>query len=174
MPPAIAALPPPSPVPPARPQPAPATPVTADAPGTAQTQPGGALRITFGKDRADLNADTDAALRQAARAVKSSPTAAVTINAFASGLPDDPSAARRLSLSRALAARAVLISEGIPSSRIYPRALGPTGGDTDPDRVDLTVSTTAASAAPAGTPPAPAPAGSSQAAPASNRTAARP
>ena len=40
--------------------------------------------------------------------------------------------------ARALAARAVLISEGIPSARIYVRALGAAGGDGPADRVDVT------------------------------------
>jgi hypothetical protein len=65
-------------------------------------------------------------------------------------VPEDPSTARRLSLGRALAARAVLINEGIPSTRIYPRALGATGGDTDRDRVDVTTGTIAANPVAAG------------------------
>ncbi len=42
-----------------------------------------------------------------------------------------------MSLARALAARAVLINEGVPSTRIYPRALGAAGGDAGRDRVDV-------------------------------------
>lgn len=147
VPPAIAALPPPPPIPAPRIPVTVVPPIGADAPGTVAAQPNG-LRITFGPDRQDLNADTDAALRALARSVRPG-VASVTVLAYAAGTPDDPSTARRLSLGRALTARAVLINEGIASSRIYPRALGATGGDTDPDRVDVTTG-------PPATPPAPA------------------
>ena len=136
IPPAIAALPPPAPVPPPRAQPAPAVPVAPDAPGTATATPAG-LRITFGADRQDLNPATEAALRALAQTLLHDPAATVNLYAYAAGAPEDPSTPRRLSLARALAARAVLIREGVASPRIYPRALGP---DTDPaappDRVD--------------------------------------
>ena len=59
--------------------------------------------------------------------------------AYAAGTPEDPSTARRLSLSRALAVRSALMADGVTSSRIYVRALGATGGDEPPDRVDLAV-----------------------------------
>ena len=93
--------------------------------------------MTFGPDRTDLNPATEAALREFARSVKES-EAAINVNASAAGGPEDPSTPRRLSLARALAARAVLISEGIPSARIYVRALGAAGGDGPADRVDVT------------------------------------
>lgn len=141
-PPAIAALPPPPPFPAPRIAPVVVPPIGADAPGTATPQPNG-LRITFGPDRQDLNADTDAALRSLARSLRAG-AGSVSVLAYAAGTPDDPSTARRLALARALTARAVLINEGIASSRIYPRALGATGGDTDPDRVDVTTGPPAA------------------------------
>ena len=59
------------------------------------------------------------------------------MNAWSAGTPDDPSTPRRLSLARALAVRAVLISEGVASPRIYVRALGADGGDP-PDRAEIT------------------------------------
>lgn len=147
VPPAIAALPPPAPVPPPRPQAAPVIPVAADAPGSA-TPLGTGVRVTFGKDRSDLNPTTEAALRDLARKLR--PDEAVTINiyAYATGTVEDPSTARRLSLARALAARAVLVNEGITSTRIYPRALGSTGGDTDRDRADVVPGAPAAPAQP--------------------------
>jgi len=136
VPPAIAALPPPMPVPAPRPQAPPVVSVAADAPGTATPLPGG-LRITFGADRSDLNPATEAALRELARSLRTSDKG-INIYAFAGGSVDDPSTGRRLSLARALTARAVLITEGIPSTRIYPRALGTTADETDRDRVDVT------------------------------------
>ena len=146
VPPAIAALPPPLPVPAPRTQPVPVVPVAADAPGVVTPLPGG-LRVTFGPDRAELNPTTEAALRELARTLRAADKGSINVYAYASGSADDPSTARRLSLARALAARGVLINEGIVSTRIYPRALGTAGGDTDKDRVDVT-------AGPPGPPPA--------------------
>lgn len=143
-PPAIT-LPPPIAVP-TRPTPpaAPAT-VAADAPGSATVMPGG-LRVTFGPGRADLNPTTEAAIRTLVRGGPSMPPApeasSFTITSFASGTPEDPSTARRLSLSRALTARSVLITQGIPSVRIYVKALGPNSPgfpDGPADRADIIV-----------------------------------
>ena len=121
--------------PPAPPSPA---PVAADAPGAAaQIQDG--LRVTFGEARADLNPGTESALRTLAHAAAAE--TAFTVSAFAPGTPEDPSSPRRLSLSRALTVRSVLIAEGISSVRIYVRALGASHGveDGPPDRVDVTL-----------------------------------
>ncbi len=149
-PPAIAALPPAVVVPLAHPPPLPPVNVVDDAPGAAKPIAGG-LRVTFGTDRADLNPATVAALRDFAHRQAEQPQGSINIYAYATGRPEDPSTPRRLSLERALAARAVLMKEGIPSPLIYPRALGPTGGSTDPDRVDVTTGSP--------TPPAPGGAG---------------
>lgn len=135
-PPAILALPPPTPVPLAHPPPPPTVPVADDAPGEARAIAGG-VRVTFGPDRVDLNPATVAALRDFARGLAAQSGTSVNIYAYAAGNPEDPSTPRRLSLERALAARAVLLDEGIASPRIYPRALGPAGGSADPDRVDV-------------------------------------
>ena len=133
-PPAILALPPAVAVPLAHPPPPPVIPLADDAPGTVTPLPAG-LRITFGADRADISPATAAALTDFA-AAQMAQTAGINIFAYATGSAEDPSTPRRLSLQRALAARAVLLKAGIPSPRIYPRALGPTGGD-EPDRVDI-------------------------------------
>ena len=118
--------------------PPPVVPVVADAVGTATTLAGG-TRITFGEGKSDLNPATAAALQTLARAAKADPTIDLNVFAYASGPADDPSTSRRLSLSRALAARAVLIGEGIVSTRIYVRAMGNTGtaADAPPERVDV-------------------------------------
>jgi hypothetical protein len=64
----------------------------------------------------------------------------VTVQAYAQGTKEDPSTPRRLSLSRGLAARAVLLNDGIASTRIYLRALGASdAGDGPPNRVDVTL-----------------------------------
>ena len=69
------------------------------------------------------------------------PSDATTFNvlAYAPGKPDDPSTARRVSLSRAMAVRSALIADGVPSARIFVRAMGAQAGDGPPDRVDLSV-----------------------------------
>jgi hypothetical protein len=108
------------------------------------------VRVTFGAGRSDLNPQTDAALKGLAH---DAPQGTFNVMAYAAGPADDPSTARRLSLSRALAVRSVLIFEGIPSVRIYVRALGSNAGDGPIDRVDVTRATT--TPAPSAPPPVP-------------------
>ena len=61
------------------------------------------------------------------------------IIAFASGSADQSSAARRLSLKRALGVREYLIARGIRSQRMDLRALGNESGEGPPDRVDIVI-----------------------------------
>ena len=98
-------------------------------------------QITFGRDSADLNDTTMQALRDFADRLKADPGARALIDAYAHGTADDPSTPRRLALARGLAARAVLIESGIPSTRLYVRAIGrPPKSAAPDDRVDLTLS----------------------------------
>lgn len=150
-PPAIAAIPPAVAVPVAKPPPPTSPPVAADAPGEPTPIPGG-VRVTFGPDRADLNSATLQSLRDFARTMRGNEQETVNVIATAAGTADDPSTPRRLSLARALAARSVLINEGIASTRIYVRALGTNGPEGPADRVDLIASGAAAGAAPGNTP----------------------
>lgn len=146
-PPTVPAAPPPVPVlaplvppPPKHPEPTRVpVPVVAGAIGEATKLPDG-LRITFAAGSADLNPANDAALEQLAHDTAAKPNAIINVLAYAAGSPDDPSTPRRLSLSRALIARAVLLAQGISSTRIYVRALGAEGGNGPPDRVDIIVS----------------------------------
>lgn len=136
-PPPAAKIGPPETPPPLAALPPPPIPIAKDAPGEATPMPHG-LRVTFGPDQADLNENTAAKLRDFAQTAKGDPNTPINVLAHAKGAPQDPSTPRRLALSRALAARAVLINEGIPSTRIYVRALGPVEiGDGPADRVDL-------------------------------------
>ncbi|WP_419729784.1 OmpA family protein [Lichenicola sp.] len=158
------------------PPPPPPVPVVQGAGGTATPIDGG-TRITFGAASADLNPTTMQALQNFAAQLKADPLARADLEAYGLGTPEDPSTPRRMALSRGLAARAVLINEGIPSTRIYVRVIGqPTTGDTPSgatpsvtaadtaapaDRVDLHLSrnpgdtaVTPIGAPPAGTPPA--------------------
>ncbi len=154
-PPASPLLPPAAPAPPAHPNVTPPPPpVVAAAAGEVIEVPGG-TRITFAPESADLNPATDAALRQIGAEAAKSPAAVVNVIAYASGPPEDPSTPRRLSLDRALAARAVLMAAGVPSTRIYLRALGTASREGPPDRVDLVVVNS--EAALAATPPKPGP-----------------
>ncbi len=109
--------------------------VTNAAGGTAPTAAG--LQVTFGPDSADLNPNTVAAIRRFADSLKTDPSGSVALDAFAPGSPDDLSTPRRLSLSRGLAVRTVLLAAGLPSSRIFVRALGSTVTGGPADRVDL-------------------------------------
>jgi outer membrane protein OmpA-like peptidoglycan-associated protein len=133
--------PPPHPAPPAQP-----VPVVAGAPGDVQSIRNG-VRVTFGPDSADFNPQTDAALQELAQRAAARPDATVTVTAYAAGPPDDPSTPRRLSLSRALAARQVLLQKGVGSTHIYVRALGANAGEGPADRVDVTLNLPAAGAA---------------------------
>ncbi len=107
------------------------------APTTATTIASG-TRLVFGAGNADLNQATLDALQAVAASAKADPEMQITITAWAPGVPEDPSTPHRLSLDRALAARAVLIHAGIASERILAIAKGANdiaGGP--PDRMDV-------------------------------------
>lgn len=125
---------------PARPAPPPGpVAIAADAPGVASNITDG-IRLTFGAGRAEMNQATADAVRGLARAIaaKGQPSATYTVTSLASGAADDSSAARRLSLTRGLAIRSLLINEGVVSTRIFVRALG-LATDTPADRTDIVV-----------------------------------
>lgn len=173
-PPPIPAAPPPPPIirPPVvdvplhPPAPPPETVAVAGATGTVQGLPAG-LRLTFARDNADMNAAMIDRVKGFAATLLQVPYARAEIDATASGLPDDVSTPRRVSLSRGLAIRSILIHAGIASTRIYVRAIGlPPAGTpdgTNPDHVDVTRSdmvaspSSAASSPPAPSEPRPAP-----------------
>ena len=83
-------------------------------------------------DLRKLASDLSAALRGTAR---------IQLEAFGGTPGDKSSDARRLSLKRALAVRALLIESGVPAERIDVRALGGTTDGGTPDRVDVFVRT---------------------------------
>lgn len=136
-PPPAPVLPPPLIVPTRPPPPPPPAVVAPTAPGDASARKDG-LRLTFGPGVATLNPATEAAVRQLVHTAGAPDTTTYTVTAYAAEAPDDTSAPRRLSLSRALAVRSILITEGVASVRIYVKALGPPpAGDTPADRVDI-------------------------------------
>src|SRR5271163_321921 len=81
-------------------------------------------RLVFGTGSADLNQASLDALQAVATAAIADPNIEITVTAWAPGVPEDPSTPHRLSLDRALAARAVLIHAGIASERIHAIAKG--------------------------------------------------
>ncbi len=135
----IALVPPPPPPAAAQPAAPPPPPPISDSAASAATTTGAGLRVTFGAGQADLSPASAAAIKNVVQSAPAGDSASFNVLAYAAGTPEDPSTARRLSLARALAVRSALMADGIASSRIYVRALGATGGDEAPDRVDLAV-----------------------------------
>ena len=144
-PPQVPALPPANPVilppPPVLPVHAPVLPPAItpnpNAPTTATHLDGG-VRLVFGPGSSDLNQTTLDAILTVAAAAKADPLDEITVTAWAPGVAEDPSSPHRLSLDRALAARAALIHAGIVSERIHAIAKGFNnieGGP--PDRMDV-------------------------------------
>lgn len=120
--------------------PPPAPPVDANATATATPAPAlGGMRVNFDAGATDLSPSSAAAIKEFVAAAPSTDTASYNVVAFASGKAEDPSTARRVSLSRAMAVRAALMADGVPSSRIYVRALGAQSGEGPPDRVDISM-----------------------------------
>ena len=123
---------------PPHPEPMPPPPHVVDgAPGAATRIPDG-IRVTFAADGAALNPATLAALREIAGSAADEHARSVSVDGYAKSDPSDPSTARRLSLSRALAAQAVMREAGIPSERIYVRALLAAEPTRPANRVDVT------------------------------------
>jgi len=119
-----------------------AVPATEAAQPTAPAAPA-SVRIAFASGKADLTPDGTQSIKQfagsAPKGGNGAINGAINVAAYAAGSPDDASTARRLSLSRALAVRDALIQDGIPSARIYVRALGSQAGSGPADRVDISM-----------------------------------
>lgn len=139
-PPPVAEIPPvQAPAPPANAAPPAPPPIAANAATTAAATPAG-LRLTFSKDQSDLSPDSVTSIKQFVQSAPHTDTITYNVLAYATGDPDDPSVARRMSLSRAIAVRSALMADGVSSSRIYLRALGSQPEDKgSPDRVEINV-----------------------------------
>ena len=74
------------------------------------------VRLVFEDGKTDLTPADEAAIQDLARAIPAPAADSVNVLAYAAGKPDDPSTARRLSLSRGLAVRSVLLASGVPSA----------------------------------------------------------
>jgi outer membrane protein OmpA-like peptidoglycan-associated protein len=97
------------------------------------------VRLVFETGVAELSPEDEAAIRDLAKSMPSPEAESINVVAYAAGKSDDPSTARRLSLSRGMAVRSVLLASGVPSAQIYVRALGSTATDGPADQVDLIV-----------------------------------
>lgn len=91
--------------------------------------------LLFDPGSADLSAEAAGQLSALVASLREG-GARVQLKSHASG-SDDGAQARRISLKRALAARAVLMEQGIDSTRIDVRALGPVADGGPPDRIEV-------------------------------------
>jgi outer membrane protein OmpA-like peptidoglycan-associated protein len=126
------------PEPPAGSPPPPPPPVSEKAATTAVPTTAG-LRLTFAPEQSDLSPASIESVKQLTASVPPGDETTFNVQAYAPGKADDPSTARRISLSRAMAVRSALVADGVPSARIFVRALGEQYGDGPPDRVDVGV-----------------------------------
>lgn len=96
-------------------------------------------RIQFPTGSAKLSGSAATKLTNIATAMGRDKALRIQLLAYAGRVGDSASQARRLSLSRALAARSKLIEKGIRSTRIDVRALGNKSAGGPEDRVDIIV-----------------------------------
>jgi outer membrane protein OmpA-like peptidoglycan-associated protein len=127
----------PQPAPPGTAPPAP--PPISEKATTAATPTTTGLRLTFAPGDSNLSPESSTSIKQLTAAGPLGDLTTFNVLAYAPGKADDPSTARRISLSRAMAVRGALVADGIPSARIFVRALGEQFGDGPPDRVDISV-----------------------------------
>ena len=128
------------PEPAATPEPEPeTTTMAAVAEPVAMPEPatGAALTVAFAAGGAELPAAAESRLREIVAQLADDQALRLQLKAYASAENTVASAARRLSLSRALAVRSFLIDAGVSSTRIDVRALGAKFESGPPDRVDV-------------------------------------
>jgi outer membrane protein OmpA-like peptidoglycan-associated protein len=109
-----------------------------------------ALTLSFAPGSTALSPQSNDTLQQFARTFAARP-GRLEITAYANSGDGSAAGARRLSLKRALAVRAVLLDQGVAATRMDVRALGGSGGvNGDPNRLELTVEGAPRGAAPNG------------------------
>lgn len=99
----------------------------------------GSVRISFQSEQSKMPSAAESELKELADTLKKQPDDRVQLLAYAGGESLSASKARRLSLSRALAVRSYLISQGVGSTRIDVRALGNKTTEEPFDRVDVQI-----------------------------------
>lgn len=100
---------------------------------------GDSMRIVFENDSSKLPSDVREALKGLSDRLNQQENLRLQLLAYAGDTDTSASAARRLSLSRALAVRSYLIENGVRSTRIDVRALGNKSTEEVTERVDITV-----------------------------------
>ena len=95
-------------------------------------------QIPFARGDSDLSDKSLALVKKAGADLKSDPRIAAELQSYAAGDKNDPSRARRTSLSRAIEVRNALIGMGVSGSRLGVKPLG-TPSDGPADRVDIVV-----------------------------------
>ena len=100
---------------------------------------GSSVRVGFTPGSTKLDSPAEENLKKIAGALQEDEALRIQLLAYAGATSDSASQARRLSLSRALAARSSLISQGVKSARIDVRALGNKSEGGPPDRIDIIV-----------------------------------
>lgn len=118
---------------------APKPQIAALPPSAPKIGPGRSLLLLFDSGSAKLKREATRKLKSVAKAMSGDDKLRLQLLAYASGSSRSASRSRRLSLSRALAARSYLIKEGVRSTRIDVRALGNKTQGGPPDRIDLIV-----------------------------------
>jgi outer membrane protein OmpA-like peptidoglycan-associated protein len=95
--------------------------------------PHGAFRVAFRAGQSALPEGSAPTLREIGRRLAAAPAGngRVTVEGQASGPANDASAARRLSLARAIAVREGLVAGGLEETRVDVRALGRTAAALD-------------------------------------------
>jgi outer membrane protein OmpA-like peptidoglycan-associated protein len=99
------------------------------------------MQILFDTESVELSDSATSQLDQLAEILEADESLRVQLLAYANSPDGSNSAARRLSLSRALAVRAYLIDEGIRTARFIVRAQGADTAGGPPDRVDVVLVT---------------------------------
>ncbi|MFQ5954813.1 MAG: OmpA family protein [Kiloniellales bacterium] len=99
--------------------------------------PPGTFRVHFDGESSELAEAAKPGLDAIAERLASEPKLRIQLQAFAEGDKVNAGQARRLSLYRALAVRSYLIDKGIPSARMYVRALGSGYEEGPGNRVDV-------------------------------------
>lgn len=99
------------------------------------------MRVLFEPLKNDLNSDTLKTIQIFGNNLKNRIDHRVILLSYATVPGDDVSEPRRIALTRALTIRSVLVSTGLATTRIYPRALGrPAPNDPAPaDRLDILI-----------------------------------
>ncbi len=110
---------------------------SAEAPQSAVPAIPGTIAVLFPPGGAELPSDAQPQLDSVVAALGADSGVRLQLKAYADGSDVASSAARRLSLSRALAVRGYLIDAGVSSTRIDVRALGSKFESGPADRVDV-------------------------------------